>query len=125
MGFILLARESRKRRMKLLGNNLGGSLLEGLANLELHHGTGRNRNVLVGVLGVTADLGLNLLHREGAEVAENNAVAIAQSLGDEIHRLLDYLKYIILREIAVHLGADLINKLSFCNRISHIVIRLV
>ena len=103
----------------LLGNNLGGSLLEGLANLELHHGTGRNGYILTGVLGVAADLGLNLLNGEGAEVAKNNAVAVTQGLDDQVNGLLDNLEDIILREVAASLGADLVNKLSFCNCISH------
>ena len=120
MGFILLARESRKRRMKLLGNNLSGGLLEGLANLELHHRAGRNGYILTGVLGVTANLGLNLLNGEGAKVAEDDTVAIAQSVGNQVDGLLDYFKYIILREVAVELLADLINKLAFCNCVSHI-----
>ena len=108
----------RPRRV-LLGHNLGGSLLEGLANLELHHGTGGDGYILAGVLGVTADLGFHLLHGEGAEVAENNAVAVAQGLGDQVNGLLDNLEDVILREVAAGLGADLVYKLSFCNRISH------
>ena len=105
--------------------NFGSSLLEGLTYFELYNGTGRNGYVLTGVFGVTADFGLNLFYGEGAEVAKNNAVSIAQSLGDQVNRLLDYFKYIILREVAVHLCADLINKLSFCDCISHMLIRLV
>ena len=103
----------------LLGHNLGGSLLEGLANLELNYGTGRNRHVLAGILGVTTNLGLNLLHGEGAKVTENDAVTLTQGLDDEINGLLDNLEDIILRKVAAGLGADLVNKLSFCNRISH------
>ena len=110
---------------QLLGHNLGGSLLEGLANLELNHGTGRNRYVLTGVLGVTANLGLDLLNGEGAEVAKNNAVAVTQGLDDQVNGLLNNLEDVILSEVAASLGADLVYKLSFCNRISHIVIRLV
>ena len=104
---------------KLLGHNLGGSLLEGLANLELHHRAGGNRHVLARILGVTTNLGLNLLHGEGAEVAKNNAVAVAQGLDDEINCLLDNLEDVILREVALGLGADFVYKLAFCNCISH------
>ena len=103
----------------LLGNNLGGSLLEGLANLELHHGASGNRHILARVLGVTTNLGLYLLNGEGAEVAKYNAVTITQGLDDQVNGLLDNLEDIILREVAASLGADLVNKLSFCNCISH------
>lgn len=103
----------------LLGHNLGGSLLEGLANLELHHRTGRNRHIFTGILGIAANLGFYLLNGERAEVAKNNAVAVAQRLDDQINGLLDDFEDIILREIAAGLSANLVNKLSFCNRISH------
>ena len=110
---------SIRPRHSLLGHNLGGSLLEGLANLELHHGTGGDGYILAGVLGVAANLGLNLLHGESAEVTENDAVAVAQRLGDQVNGLLDNLEDIVLRQVAASLGANLVDKLSFCNRISH------
>ena len=104
---------------QLLGHNLGGSLLEGLANLELHHGASGNRYILARILGVATNLGLNLLYGEGAEIAKNNAVTVPQRLDDQVNGLLDNLKDIILREVAASLSADLVNKLSFCNCISH------
>ena len=111
-------------RHDLLGN-LSGSFLKVLTNLELNHSAGRNRNVLGGILGVAANLGLHFLHGEGAEVAQHNAITLTQSIGNQLDGLLDDVKHLVLRETVIQLSAYLVYKLSLSNRICHNKIALL
>ena len=118
-GYVLVIGEAVWNSLPGLMRNLSGSLLEVLANLELHHGTRGNRHVLGGILGVTANLGLDFLHGESTEIAQDNTVAVAESLGNQLNGLLNNVEDVVLREVAVELSADLVHQFSFSNRISH------
>ena len=86
-GYVLVIGEAVWNSFPGLMRNLSGSLLEVLANLEFHHGTRRNRHVLGGILGVTANLGLHFLHGERTEIAKHNTVAVAESFGNQLDGL--------------------------------------
>lgn len=84
---------------------LGDLVFQFLANFEFDDGTGRNRYILVRVLGVAAHFGLYFLYLEGAEVADHNTVSFCKSAGDNVHGTLYDVEHFNLSE--VRFGADL------------------
>ena len=102
-----------------LEGNLSHGVLEGLAHLELHHRASGDGDILAGVLGVAAYLGLDFLDLESTEIANDNAVTLAQSVCDDFHGFLYNFQNFILRETGAEVGANLVDEFAFGNSICH------
>ena len=77
-----------------------------LARLELDHGAGGNRHVVLGAIRVAPDARLAEFHLEDAEVAQLDGLAVGEAFREVIKGALDDVEDILLHHAGLVANAD-------------------
>src|SRR5690606_22209017 len=96
-----------------LGQDLGDSLLQFLARLELDDRAGRNGHRRLRLVGIAPDLRLGLGDLKGAEVAEHDVVVGGETGGHFLNEGLHDVEYFLLSQS--RLVADAHDEISLGN----------